>query len=72
VRTDAKLADVGVAKKVETFVPNPDTPVEIGIPETELITPPDVVVTYPAVVRGRVTVPVNVGDALGARILLTL
>ena len=32
VKAAAKLADDGVARKVATFVPNPDTPVEIGNP----------------------------------------
>jgi len=32
VRAAAKFALVGVARKVATFVPNPDTPVEIGKP----------------------------------------
>ena len=38
----------------------------LGIVATEPSTPPDVVVTYPAVVNGVVTVPVNVGEARGA------
>ncbi len=32
VKAAAKLAEDGVAKKVATLVPNPDTPVEIGSP----------------------------------------
>jgi len=37
-----------------------------GIVATELITPDEEVVTYPDVVSGSVTVPVNVGDAVVA------
>ena len=39
---------------------------EFGIVATLEITPPEVVVTYPAVVSGSVTVPVNVGEAFVA------
>jgi hypothetical protein len=39
---------------------------EFGIVATLEITPPDVVVTYPLVVSGKVTVPVNVGEAVVA------
>ena len=37
-----------------------------GIVAEDEITPPEVVLTYPAVVNGSVTVPVNVGEAKGA------
>ena len=39
VTAEIKLADDGVARKVATPAPNPDTPVEIGSPVTLVITP---------------------------------
>ena len=40
VTADARLADVGVPKKVATLLPSPDTPVEIGSP-VALVNVPD-------------------------------
>jgi len=39
VNAAAKFADVGVAKKVATLVPSPETPVEIGKPVHEVSVP---------------------------------
>ena len=39
VNAAAKFADVGVAKKVATFVPRPETPVETGKPVQEVSVP---------------------------------
>ena len=39
VNADARLADEGVARKVATPVPSPETPVDIGRPITFVITP---------------------------------
>ena len=46
---EAKFADDGVARNVATFVPSPDTPVEIGSP-VQLVNVPDVGVPNTGVV----------------------
>ena len=39
VRHEARLAELGVARKVATFVPRPETPVETGSPVHEVSVP---------------------------------
>lgn len=54
VNADARFALLGVARKVDTLVPNPDTPVEIGSP-VQLVNVPELGV--PNAPPEKITVP---------------
>ena len=61
---EAKLEDEGVAKKVATPVPNPDTPVDTGSPVAFVNVPEVGVPNAPPLITGAPAVPVLTASAV--------